>query len=240
MGVWRFLCIVVAILFGSDFALASSVTILFTHDLHSNFKPAPQKAGGFAALAAAIQAQRQTSPANVLVLDAGDFSMGNLFHTLFTSEAAELRLMGELGIDATTLGNHDFDFRPRKLAEMLIRAKSVGADANLTRWVNLTSATTMGDVRCLHHVGLTIAKKNLDSVPYALTNRSGLRAPLFVALGEVRLTALKFADSTGLNLLLSPAAVPLDFPLPDPVMRATGQLPIAHGWTQAWTLGGFF
>lgn len=207
MGVRRFLCIVVAIFLGSDFALASSVTVLFTHDLHSNFKPAPQKAGGFAALAAAIQAERQKSPANVLVLDAGDFSMGNLFHTLFTSEAAELRLMGELGIDATTLGNHDFDFRPRKLAEMLSRAKSVEKELqpgkpNFRLPLLLVANTKIPD--SLPDVQKAFAAYGVQE--WKVLERGGLRIGVFGIIGK---------DAAG----DAPFASPITFS--DPIQAAT-------------------
>ena len=45
--------------------------------------------------------------------------MGSLFQTVFTTSAAELRILGNLGYDATTFGNHEFDFRQQGLASML-------------------------------------------------------------------------------------------------------------------------
>lgn len=97
-------------------------TILFTHDLHSHFLPMPTESGGesggYARLSSALQSQREKHP-DALTLDAGDFSIGSLIQTLYTTQAAELRTMGELGYDATTLGNHEFDHRGRGLGEML-------------------------------------------------------------------------------------------------------------------------
>ena len=45
--------------------------------------------------------------------------MGSLFQTIYATEAPELRALGAMGYDATTLGNHEFDYRARGLAEML-------------------------------------------------------------------------------------------------------------------------
>jgi 2',3'-cyclic-nucleotide 2'-phosphodiesterase (5'-nucleotidase family) len=59
-----------------------------------------------------------------LRVDAGDFSMGTLFHTSFPKEASELRLVGKMSYDVATFGNHDFDFHAEGLAKMLQAARS--------------------------------------------------------------------------------------------------------------------
>ncbi|MCE5210777.1 MAG: bifunctional metallophosphatase/5'-nucleotidase, partial [Deltaproteobacteria bacterium] len=105
--------------------------ILFTHDLHSYFLPhrilnkegKQIQQGGYARLACLIDEQRRLHRDKTILVDAGDFSMGTLFHTSFMTEASELRLMGKMGYDATTLGNHDFDFHPEGLAQMLTSAR---------------------------------------------------------------------------------------------------------------------
>ena len=48
--------------------------------------------------------------------------MGSLFQTIYATDAAELRILGNLGYDAVTLGNHEFDFRQSGLTEMLTNA----------------------------------------------------------------------------------------------------------------------
>jgi len=102
------------------------IVVLFTHDLHSYFLPHRTEGsggirwrGGYAQIATLIKNYRAQHGENVLLVDAGDFSMGTLFHTLYKSKAAELMLMSEMGYDALTLGNHDFDFHPDGLAEAL-------------------------------------------------------------------------------------------------------------------------
>lgn len=60
---------------------------------------------------------------DTLVLDGGDFSMGTLIQTVYDTEAAELRMLGQIGCDVTTLGNHEFDYQSKGLADMLNAAK---------------------------------------------------------------------------------------------------------------------
>ncbi len=81
--------------------------------------------GGVARLATLLHERRAAlGEVPLLTLDAGDFSMGTLFHTVAREEGGELRLLGALGYDATTLGNHEFDFRPAGLAQMIAAARA--------------------------------------------------------------------------------------------------------------------
>ena len=72
-----------------------------------------------------IDEKKQEDP-DTLVLDGGDFSMGTLIQTVYETEAAELRMLGYLGYDVTTLGNHEYDYRSKGLANMLEAAKASG------------------------------------------------------------------------------------------------------------------
>lgn len=101
---------------------AHDATILFTHDLHSHLLPSAKEGGGeyggYARLMTVIKAQKEKYPDAILV-DGGDFSMGSLFQTAFATAAIELRMMGAMGYDATTFGNHEFDYLPAGFASML-------------------------------------------------------------------------------------------------------------------------
>ncbi len=105
------------------------ITILYTHDMHSSFLPREDEngrlVGGYARLKTLIDQQRQEHP-NALVLDGGDFSMGSLFQTAYATSALELRAMGRMGYDATTFGNHEFDYRSSGLCSMLYAALDSG------------------------------------------------------------------------------------------------------------------
>ena len=102
-------------------------TILFTHDLHSHFLPQPTaeggESGGYARLKTVIDGERAMNP-DALLVDGGDFSIGSLIQTLYTTQAAELRTMGAMGYDAVTIGNHEFDHKGVGFAEMLNSAKA--------------------------------------------------------------------------------------------------------------------
>ena len=92
--------------------------INFTSDLHSNFdgfsilqEKKKIHVGGFARIKSLYE-QDKEKHGEVLFLDGGDYSMGTLFQTIFQKEASELRLLGAMGVDVTTIGNHEFDYRP--------------------------------------------------------------------------------------------------------------------------------
>lgn len=106
--------------------------ILFTHDTHSHLNSfttivngEKKEAGGFAKLKTLIDEHKKVNP-DTLVLDGGDFSMGTLVQTVYDTEAAELRMLGQIGCDVTTLGNHEFDYQSKGLADMLNAAKNSG------------------------------------------------------------------------------------------------------------------
>ena len=93
---------------------ASSAVILFTGDLHSHLEQLPL-------IKTAYDAQKEKSD-SVFLVDAGDFSMGTPFQTIYTSHAAELRTMGAVGWDVTTLGIGEFGFGTSGLTGMLNKA----------------------------------------------------------------------------------------------------------------------
>lgn len=116
-------------------------TILHTNDMHSAFigmGPASDYTpftlnddttrGGFARLAGVIakrkEARKDHGP--VLVLDAGDYSMGTAFGAATRETGGELQLMALMGYDATTFGNHEFDLGPDGLGQSIGMAASTG------------------------------------------------------------------------------------------------------------------
>ena len=85
--------------------------------------------GGVARLATLLKSLRQKHRDDPhLTLDAGDFSMGTLFHTLTRETGSELQLLKMLDFDAVCIGNHEFDFRPSGLSRMIRSAlKQLGS-----------------------------------------------------------------------------------------------------------------
>lgn len=105
------------------------LVILHTNDTHSSIMP--QKTtladtmladrGGFLRRVAMIKEERQKSP-DLLLFDSGDFSQGSSYYTMFKGEV-EIGLMNEMGYDAATIGNHEFDFGLDNMIRLFKMAK---------------------------------------------------------------------------------------------------------------------
>ncbi len=89
------------------------LTILHTNDVHSRLDPFPMDGGrnagkGGVARRATLIEQIRKQEKNVLLFDAGDIFQGTPYFNLYKGEP-EILAMNQLGYDAGTLGNHDFD-----------------------------------------------------------------------------------------------------------------------------------
>lgn len=163
------------------------LTVLFTSDLHSHLSPhrelasdgAVRNAGGFARLAGAIDEERQRAGGAALLVDAGDFTQGTLYHTVLQDEALELRLMSAMGYDAVALGNHDFDFRPSGLAGMLraARAKAQAPPRLLIANLHFSESDPGDDA-------LERAFRDYPVRGYTVVERGGLRIGICGLLGK--------------------------------------------------------
>lgn len=176
-------------------APASSVTVLFTHDMHSHFLPAADETGaeygGFARLKTAIDRQKAAHPDAILV-DGGDFSMGSLFQTAYASSALELRMMGALGYDAATFGNHEFDYRAAGLASMLNAAADSGDPLPALVECNYLLPDREGD-----YAALGDAFDRLGVAPYTLLERGGV---WFAIVGVMGVDSDECAPMSGMVL----------------------------------------
>lgn len=168
---------------------SQTVTILFTHDLHDNFLPVEsvqdgkmQYVGGYARLHSAIKAVREQEK-NVLLVDAGDYSMGTPFQTIFQTDSPELRLMGRMGYDAVTLGNHEFDYRAEGLADSLLAAVNSGdslpqiVQSNMSYPVDKSGNLTDS----LEH--LKQSMKSYGAKEYTMIERNGIKVGIFGVMG---------------------------------------------------------
>lgn len=113
-------------------AAGKTLDVVFTHDTHSHLNSfstvidgESTEVGGFARIKTVIDEQKAENP-DTLVVDGGDFSMGTLVQTVYEDEAAELRMLGTIGCEVTTFGNHEFDYRSSGLAQMLKSAAESG------------------------------------------------------------------------------------------------------------------
>lgn len=153
------------------------LTIVFTHDLHSHIDVAEQ--GGFARIMSTISKIKADDP-NALVVDAGDFSMGTLYQTVFATHALELRLMGQMGFDATTFGNHEFDYTTEKLAKMLDAAKGSGDPLPALLVANIDWEASEGEYTQM----LKKAMEAYGSKPYTVITKGDVKIGLFGVMGE--------------------------------------------------------
>lgn len=104
------------------------LTILHTNDTHSTIYPLnPNLAdtmkagrGGFLRRIALLKEERRKDP-QLLYFDSGDFSQGSPYYTMFKGDV-EVGLMNEMGIDASTIGNHEFDFGLENMARLFRKA----------------------------------------------------------------------------------------------------------------------
>lgn len=98
--------------------------ILHTNDTHSRVEPIPvtdpnpEYAGkaGFVRRATLIKGMREQNK-DLLLFDCGDFSQGSPYYNMFKGEV-EVKLMNEMGYDAGTIGNHEFDFGLDNMARL--------------------------------------------------------------------------------------------------------------------------
>ena len=175
---------------GNSATPEESLTILFTHDLHDNFLPFEVErnkektmVGGYARLASAINQQKEKDP-DALLVDAGDFSMGTLFQTIYATDAPALRILGQMGYDVTTFGNHEFDFRADGLAASLQAAKDSGDP--LPKIVSSNMLFPKDDKGKLS-ADLQALKEAMDQndvKEYVIIERKGLRIGILGLMGD--------------------------------------------------------
>ena len=181
-----FLLLICMILPMSAESETQEVTILFTHDLHSHLLPTENtdgsEYGGYARLMSVINAQKEKYP-DAILIDGGDFSMGSLFQTAFATSAIELRIMGKMGYDATTFGNHEFDYLPEGLASMLNAAKESGESVPAIVDANYLPAKEGDEAYDATDAMMWDALENYGVKDYIILERGGIYYVLFGLTG---------------------------------------------------------
>ena len=185
----------------------SKVDILFLHDTHSHLDSFPTvengenvTLGGFARIKTLIRQAKEENP-DALVLDAGDFSMGTLVQTIFHTDASELRMLGALECEVTTLGNHEFDYRSSGLAGTLNAAVQSGDSVPALALCNV-------DWEAMKAEGLTEDQQLLEDAfaaygvrDYVMLDKGGVKIAVLGVFGEDSLACaptcvLKFRDAS--------------------------------------------
>lgn len=183
-----------------------TVTILFTHDMHDHFLPFNIRQneeilqlGGYARLQSAINAQKEKDP-NALLIDAGDFSMGTLFQSIYALESPQLRIMGQMGYDVVTLGNHEYDFRANGLTDSLIAAKNSGDKLPQIVQSNMSFKADKNGEMSKSLKSLKQAMNKYGAKDYTIIERGGIKIGVFGLMGKdadsnAPMAEVKFTDA---------------------------------------------
>ncbi|MEO8149507.1 MAG: metallophosphatase [Bacteroidia bacterium] len=138
------------------------ITVLHTNDVHSHIDPFPDNDPKFAGMGgvpqrAAIINQIRNEERNVLLLDAGDIFQGTPYFNIYGGEL-EMKLMSQMGYDASTIGNHDFDNGMDGLLKQLPHAN-------------------FPLINCNYDFSETVL--NGKTIPYKVFDRDGIRIGVF-------------------------------------------------------------
>jgi 5'-nucleotidase len=138
------------------------LTILHTNDWHSRIDPFPDDGGRNANQGGAVRRMGlinkiRAEESNVLLLDSGDIFQGTPYFNFFAGEL-EMKLMSQMGYDAATIGNHDFDAGMENLATQMGHA-------------NFPMLTANYDFKGTPLAGMT--------QPYKVFNKAGIKVGVF-------------------------------------------------------------
>ncbi len=188
-------CLAITLIFVLCFSLLFSVsaksektaTVLFTHDLHSRMDSDTlngEKVGGFARLKTVIDLKKAQKDSCVLV-DAGDFSMGTLYQTIYETRASELTMLGYMGYDATTFGNHEFDYKSLGVSNMFNAAlENAKADSSLKLPEFLVSNIDWNKNNSEDNNVIKSALEKYGAKEYVIVERGGIKYGIFAAVGQ--------------------------------------------------------
>ena len=162
--------------------------ILHTNDTHSCIMPLSEHLadtmlagrGGFLRRLEMIKQERKKHP-DLLYFDSGDFSQGSPYYTLFKGDV-EVELMNQMGCDAATIGNHEFDFGMENMVRIFKKAKFPILCANY----DFTSTPLQGLIK-----------------PYTIIRRKGIKIGVF-GIGP-KLEGLVLTHNYGNAKYLDPA-----------------------------------
>ena len=183
------------------------IDLLFLHDTHSHLESfvtlqdgRTAAVGGFPRIKTLINEAKADNP-DTLVVDAGDFSMGTLVQTIFASESAELRMLGELGCEVTTLGNHEFDYRSQGLAASLLAAAESGDPVPALVLCNIDWAAMEAEGLTEEQQLLKDAFASYGMTDYTVITKGDVKIAVFGIFGEDSLACaptcvLKFRDAS--------------------------------------------
>lgn len=118
------LSLLLAVLLVPLFLGAKDTVVYHTSDTHGFFYPRNGQ-GGFAALAAVIK----KGPKEYLLIDSGDFANGTV-ETKNSKGIKGVQMLNAMHYDASTVGNHEFDFSENAVAPMIAASEFPWLAAN--------------------------------------------------------------------------------------------------------------
>jgi 5'-nucleotidase len=147
---------------------AQKLVILHSNDTHSHIDPVRGSdndgLGGVIERAAYIDSVRAAEgKKNVLLVDAGDFSQGSSYFSIFDGDI-EVDVINALGYDVVCLGNHEFDNGIDELARRLSNLKVPVVCAN-------------------YDFSGTVLEKHVK--PYVILKKAGLKIGIIGLLTDV-------------------------------------------------------
>ena len=192
------------------------IIILQTSDVHSRIEPMTQEGdrnygqGGFVRRATFLQQFRKENP-DVLLFDCGDISQGTPYYNMFKGEV-EVNLMNEMGYDAMTIGNHEFDFGLDNMARIFKMADFPVVCANY----NL-DATVLKDIVkpyvVLEKYGLRIGVFGLGTQPEGMIQANKCEGVVYedpIRVSNEIATLLKEEEGCDLVVCLSHLGIQMD------------------------------
>lgn len=170
-----------------------TLTILHTNDTHSCVLPQSKNLadtiqagrGGFTRRVDLLEKERAKDP-DLLYFDSGDFSQGSAYYSMFKGDV-EVGLLNMMKVDASTIGNHEFDFGLDNLAHLADIAKFPILCSNY----DFTGTVLEGKIK-----------------PYTIIKRKGLKIGVFAL--DPKMDGLVSADKCEGVKYLDPAQKALE------------------------------
>ncbi len=187
-----FISLLILLMFQGTAQTGQKIVILHTNDLHSRltgFAPEldytpisvnnDKTVGGFARIATILKNEAAGDEGITLVVDAGDFLMGTLFQGIEVKTGFQLRLMKKMGYDVLACGNHEFDYGPARLAEIIGSAHKRGEIPAVLLGNGVFNPSDPGDDALEKLVSDNIIGRTF------IISRGGLKFGFFSLLGKV-------------------------------------------------------
>ena len=114
--------------------------------------------------------------------------MGSLFHMIAREEAIEPRLMKDMGYDAVTLGNHEFDLKPQGLARIIQSANARGGTPAIVFSNAIFSKESDRDDSLEEVFNKGLVK------PYIVLEKGGMKIGIFGLMGKDAAEKAPFAS----------------------------------------------